>query len=138
MGIAMNFDDDDGPTKSERINALEQRQDATERFLAGLDAALRRWARDPALSARLDELDRPGEVGFVFRDEPIGTAQERIDRALGYIRQYGSIDGAHHKQWVLDQVVRSLTGNQYEEWVRAQKAGEDGPDTYEWDEGIAP
>lgn len=65
---------------------------------------------------------------------------ERITKALDVIRQYGGIDGGHHKQWVLDQVVRALTGTNagYRQWVRDQRAGEDGPRTYDWDQGIAP
>ena len=60
-------------------------------------------------------------------------------RALELISSYGGIDGAHHKQWVLDQVVRVLLGPcAYERWVIEQKAGEDGPNTYSWDGGIAP
>jgi hypothetical protein len=58
--------------------------------------------------------------------------------ALEVIHRYGGIDGGHHKQWVLDQVVRALTGDRYAAWVANQKAGDDGPNTYEWDEGIAP
>jgi hypothetical protein len=64
--------------------------------------------------------------------------QGDIRRSLDLIRQYGGIDGAHHKQWVLDQVVRALTGPGYQDWVAAQRAGEDGPETYDWDEGVAP
>jgi len=59
-------------------------------------------------------------------------------QALEIISRYGGIDGAHHKQWVLDQVVRCLTGGAYDDWVRRQKAGEDGPESYEWGVGIAP
>jgi hypothetical protein len=54
------------------------------------------------------------------------------------IHRFGGIDGDHHKQWVLDQVVRVLTGPGYDAWVTAQKAGEDGPESYSWDTGIAP
>ena len=64
--------------------------------------------------------------------------KEKIALAMNYIEQYGGIDGGHHKQWVLDQVVRALTQEKYEEWVKKQKAGEDGPETYDWDEGIPP
>lgn len=64
--------------------------------------------------------------------------QRRISKALNVILQYGGIDGGHHKAWVLDQAVRALTGPDYAKWVKAAKAGEDGPDTYGWDEGIAP
>ena len=63
--------------------------------------------------------------------------QARIRKAMDLIEQYGWIDGAHHKQWVLDQIVRCLTAD-YKKWAKAMRAGEDGPDTYEWDEGIAP
>ena len=61
-------------------------------------------------------------------------------KALNLIEEDGGIDGAHHKQWLLDQLVRALTDEPdgYTEWVTAYEAGEDGPDTYYWDSGIAP
>lgn len=61
----------------------------------------------------------------------------RIEDALETIKNCGGIDGAHHKQWVLDQVVRILS-NDYDEWVKDYEDGEDGPQTYLWNEGIAP
>lgn len=66
------------------------------------------------------------------------TADERVAKTLDVAGRYGGIDGDHHKQWVIDQMVRALTGEGYSEWVRNQKAGEDGPDTYDWDTGAAP
>jgi len=89
-------------------------------------------------------------------------AEKRIEMALGVIFSNGGIDGAHHKQWVLDQVVRYLTGcpmveargadcngkdyayedlgesDEYQAWVKGHNNGEDGPDTYSWDIGVAP
>jgi hypothetical protein len=87
----------------------------------------------------------------------------KSDWALEYIMHYGGIDGAHHKTWVLDQVVRILNGcniiielhewtdheseyrfytdepnQQYKDWVAKCKDGDDGPDTYDYDTGIAP
>lgn len=32
-------------------------------------------------------------------------AADSIKQALALIDRYGGVDGAHHKQWVLDQVV---------------------------------
>lgn len=64
--------------------------------------------------------------------------QERIEMALDLAWRFGQIDGDHHKEWVIDQMVRALTGDQYDQWVSRAKSGEDGPDTYSWDEGIAP
>jgi len=59
-----------------------------------------------------------------------------IEKALHLAYQYGTIDGAHHKQWLIDQMVRALT--------ESPETGEGSP-AYaefvgdgEWDEGIAP
>ena len=80
----------------------------------------------------------------------------RIEKALDYVGQYGYIDGEHHKQWVLDQMVRALTGcpmveksaigcdgkpytyeaqgesEEYRTWLNPD------PDYSPWDEGVAP
>ncbi len=78
--------------------------------------------------------------------------------ALMYIEYYGGFDGAHHKDWVLDQVVRILHGTpvivseaswsnghseyryntgepskEYLEWVELMEMGGS-----EYSEGIAP
>lgn len=87
---------------------------------------------------------------------------DRAERALEIASSFGGVDGAHHKQWVIDQMVRALldcptvtlTGDdgrgdtytypalgesaEYLAWVKARCAGEDGPETYEWDVGIPP
>ena len=88
--------------------------------------------------------------------------EDRIKRAIDFAVKYGSIDGAHHKDWVIDQMVRALTGcpmliveaqdykgvpytyeiqgesEEYNELVKEACDGEDGPDTYSWDVGIPP
>jgi len=90
---------------------------------------------------------------------------DRKQAALNLIISYGGIDGSHHKDWVMDQVVRVLTNcemvietgesqdengkytfyyeslgesEEYKELIRKAKDGEDGPDTYSWEVGIAP
>ena len=62
----------------------------------------------------------------------------RISAALEIAKDCAQIDGGHHKAWVIDRMVRLLTGKDYDKWVMDYCAGEDGPDTYSWDEGIAP
>jgi hypothetical protein len=90
------------------------------------------------------------------------TKTERINSAIAIAIKYGGIDGDHHKAWVIDQMVRCLTGcpvveevakdcrgdeytyeslgesKEYLDLVKAAKDGEDGPDTYDWDVGCAP
>ncbi len=90
--------------------------------------------------------------------------QAKIEKALELALEYGGIDGEHHKCWVIDQMVRVLTGcptvqqkgkntrgkkyiyytlgesEKYKEFVRKAQ-GEDGQETYEWDKwdiGICP
>lgn len=69
-----------------------------------------------------------------MRDE----IQAKVNSALKIAFEYGAYDGGHHKMWTIDQMVRALTGSDYSNWVAEFKNGEDGPETYEWDEGIAP
>jgi hypothetical protein len=90
------------------------------------------------------------------------TDRERIEQALSIAVRYGGFDGEHHKAWAIDQMVRALTGcptversavdargkpytfetfgesAEYLELVREACDGEDGPDSYVWDRGIAP
>lgn len=66
------------------------------------------------------------------------SEDSRIEAALAVAMAYGSIEGDHHRAWVIDQMVRVLTGERYPEWIAEHKAGDEGPDTYDWDIGIAP
>lgn len=63
---------------------------------------------------------------------------DQIDQAIEIAVKYGGIDGDHHKAWVIDQMVRILAGDNYEQIVKDACDGEDGPDTYDWEVGIPP
>lgn len=62
----------------------------------------------------------------------------KIQKAIEIAIKYGGFDGAHHKNWCIDQMVRQLAGFKYDEIVKEVCHGEDGPNTYTWDCGIAP
>lgn len=64
--------------------------------------------------------------------------EKKVEKALDLIVRYGGIDGDHHKAWVLDQIARVLAGGNYDKLVEDARKGEDGPETYDWDVGIAP
>lgn len=80
-----------------------------------------------------------------------------------HFSEYGNYDGSHHKQWTIDQMVRILHGTkvlivetthkngnvivdtqldepsqEYLDYVIDFCDGEEGPNTYDYDEGIAP
>lgn len=66
--------------------------------------------------------------------------RESIEEALEIAMEYGAIDGAHHKMWVIDQMVRSLCQEGehpewYAEWVEEHNRK---ATVFDWDEGIAP
>lgn len=42
------------------------------------------------------------------------TPEERVQKAIKVLMNYGAVDGAHHKQYALDQTLRVLTGCEYE------------------------
>jgi hypothetical protein len=86
------------------------------------------------------------------------------DWVMFWIERYGGIDGSHHKDWLIDQIARILKGTkviinlakwdngfeeerftlednatpEYHKWVEEICDGEDGPNTYSHDIGIAP
>ncbi len=65
--------------------------------------------------------------------------EARIQKALEVIYNLGQVDGSHHKTWVLDQVVRHLMGDDYEDWVAEYEGDpDDYANYYSWDEGICP
>lgn len=106
--------------------------------------------------------DYLGEIILDIKDTEFKD-YTNADWALYFIERYGGYDGAHHKDWVLDQAARCLKGTpviikqarwkngtknwrintdepskEYLDWVIEMKDGEDGPDTYSYEEGIAP
>lgn len=67
------------------------------------------------------------------------TDKYKIEKALEIAFNHGQTDGAHHKAWVIDQMVQALTGDEYPEWVAEYEGDpEDGAHHYTWDKGIAP
>jgi len=83
------------------------------------------------------------EMSVKWNNRPKPTKskeQQRIDKAIKIAFKYGGIDGSHHKDWVIDQMVRALhpSKKEYNEFVRKAMDGEDGPSTYTWEIGIPP
>ena len=92
---------------------------------------------------------------------PAVSDAERITAALGFAKD-GQVDGDHHQAGAIDQMVRALTGcpvveatatdaygrpysyreqgesEEYRQFIAVFCTGEDGPETYDWDCGIAP
>lgn len=64
--------------------------------------------------------------------------RDRVEDAIALVVRYGGMDGEHHKDWVIDQIVRTLEPDRYPLIVASACMGEDGPETYEWKIGIAP
>lgn len=76
------------------------------------------------------------------KKKEVKKAYKRLKEISELIWNYGGIDGAHHKQWLLDQVVRKANGSPeaYEAWkTRYSGPYDEAEGDYEngkWDTGI--
>ena len=78
--------------------------------------------------------------GLNFGDLTIwgGHGMCMVNMAARVAMRFGSIDGAHHKQWVIDQMLRSILGTKdYEAWCE-RMVSIPGYENDPWDKGIAP
>lgn len=57
------------------------------------------------------------------------------ERAAALALRYGGIDGSHHKQWLIDQMLRIIAGADYSRIVELYNSD---PEYDKWDVGIAP
>jgi len=64
----------------------------------------------------------------------IKKPNKRSTEAVEMLLSNGAVDGAHHKMWAIDQALRILLEDDYEQVIRNYE--QDGE--YSWDEGIAP
>lgn len=103
-----------------------------------------------------------GEIDIDINETEFKNSNE-IDWIRYFINEYCGIDGSHHKQWLIDQILRITLGTkikikkaqwhngneeyrislkepprEYFEWIEKYENGEDGPQTYSYDPGIAP
>lgn len=76
---------------------------------------------------------------------PPKPLEERASAAIQLAHSYAQIDDSHHKMWVIDQMLRQLLGENYDEWVAGyETCEEDCKQTnifqhcYTWDVGIPP
>jgi len=76
----------------------------------------------------------------VINNRKIATATDvnkKTEKALALINEWGRISGGHRKQWILDQLVRTLADD-YAAWIVDFEGGINGPHTYKWDKGLKP
>lgn len=107
LDLQRRHDDAEDRICRARLNALGQQIDMLERTIKSL-------ALTPLPSIQ-DQSERSKQV-------------DNIDAIARFIIKWTPTHGDHHKVWVLDQVLRMLTGDQYHEYI----AG------IEWHKGVAP
>jgi len=65
-------------------------------------------------------------------------AIQRRDDALDLARRFGLSQDTENRAWLIDQMCRSLLGDEYKGWVAETNAGANGLGTTAWEIGIAP
>lgn len=74
----------------------------------------------------------PNEFDISGRN--LADVDRRNEAALKFAMDWADVEGDHHKRWVIDQIVRALTGDFYPDYI----AGWEQSEGRTWDEGIAP
>lgn len=77
-------------------------------------------------------------IQFIENDE-----NEKIEKAIQFLFDWGQTDGSHHKAWVIDQLAQILCGSSYKKYVHDYEyLDDDGNELeeklYNWDTGIIP
>lgn len=93
------------------------------------------------------------EIQTLLQVDDIETARARLALSLKLLTELGGCDGAHHKDWAIDQAIRvicgvpagpygypgDVTNSTYLKHVYESCKGSDGtPWTYSWNVGVAP
>ena len=65
-------------------------------------------------------------------------AIQRRDEALELARRFGHSQDRQHMAWLMDQMCRSLLGDEYPEWVAEIQAGAEGLNAVNWETGVEP
>jgi hypothetical protein len=74
-----------------------------------------------------------------YADAECEARDARIAAARELAWRFGMIDGEHHKQWVIDQMLRALLADGYDAWVAYRDAQlDDGEPCRPWGRGVAP
>jgi hypothetical protein len=88
------------------------------------------WGAEPATVALTEQ--------SMLNLRQMAYSSGAVGEAIGIAVRYGGTTEAHHLAWVVDQMVRSLAGDDYDRLVAEACDGEDGANTCDWDCGIAP
>lgn len=121
-----------GEQAQDFLATLRQMQDGESNLIRETEAVL------SAISSELRNRTDNDNFQRYLANITDNDLRDRVDRVLGLVYSYGQTGGSHHLVWVIDQIARALLLDRYREFVTDYMAGEDGPGTYSWDEGVAP
>lgn len=130
----------------EKLRRIEFKHCVTDREIKAIQNILveleQKDKRIQELEEKLEKANRQLDLDYVddnyITKEKVKELEEESKKVLDLIFEYGQIDGGHHKMWVIDQIVRILTKDKYNEWIKNYVYDEETGDTYSWDKGIAP
>jgi hypothetical protein len=70
--------------------------------------------------------------------EEIKVLNNKITEVIELCLDYGALNGSHYKMWIIDQIIRILSGDKYDALIKSYCKGEDGPNNYSWYTGVKP
>lgn len=107
----------------EKLRRIEFKHCVTDREIKAIQNILveleQKDKRIQELEEKLEKANRQLDLDYVddnyITKEKVKELEEESKKVLDLIFEYGQIDGGHHKMWVIDQIVRILTKDKYNE-----------------------
>ena len=112
-----------------------------EQIIELSNAVTERDATIARLTRERDEWHDRWQVASVEADTN-GMQRDAINSSIcdarDFAYRYGGIEGSHHKQWVIDQMLRKMLGPEEYATFVAEYGDEPGYEGEPWNKGIAP
>lgn len=111
--------------------AKEKLQEKIIEKLRGMDSRGEKLPGETEV-VNINNPDDPSEYQAFLRSN-----QDTAATALMIASKYAMVESESHKAWVIDQMIRALTGSQYEAFIN-HSCERNNKENGEWDEGSVP
>jgi len=98
-----------------------------------------RLRRRPQVQLEMSSEPLPSWAAFLpYLPSDPEEARSNGAQILELLHLHGQLPGSGEQQWLVDQILRRLTGDSYEEFIEAWSLDEDFGMSFDWSAGTPP
>jgi len=98
-----------------------------------------RLRRRPQVQLEMSSEPLPSWSAFLpYLPSDPEVARSNGAQILELLHLHGQLPGSGEQQWLVDQILRRLTGDSYEEFIEAWSVDEDFGMSFDWSSGTPP